>query len=74
MRSQLKFEVFESSWDSWQGIFQKAADFAERIGKENVLNISHSCDGHNRGVVTVWYWESENTSEMFEINKMNFGD
>jgi hypothetical protein len=55
-------------------LFQQASDFANSIGRENVLNISHSCDGHNRGVVTVWYWQEENTGQMFEINQVNFGD
>jgi len=74
MNSSLKFKVFESSWDSWNKIFQDAADFADSVGKENVLNISHSCDGHNKGVVTVWYWEQSNPGQMFEINQVNFGE
>jgi hypothetical protein len=52
---RVNFEVFRSSFDSWETLFQQAADFAESIGKENLISISHSEDA-NEGVVTVWYW------------------
>ena len=74
MNSRLKFQVFESSWDSWNKIFQNAANFADSIGRENVLSISHSCDGHNKGVVTVWYWEQSDSGRMFEIDRVNFDE
>lgn len=73
MNSELKFETFSSSFDSWDSLFQKACDFANLIGRENVLNISHSCDANNNGVVTVWYWQEAKTEQSFEINKVNFG-
>lgn len=72
MRDNLKFKVFRSSWESWDKLFQQACDFADRIGRENVLNISHSCH-NNDGVVTVWYWEEEDTGQLFEINRTTFG-
>lgn len=59
MNSSLKYKVFKSSWDSWDKWFQKASDFANSIGKENLVNISHSCDSSNEGIVTVWYWQGE---------------
>lgn len=74
MNSTLEFKVFESSWDSWDKIFQQASDFANLIGRENVLNISYSCDGHNKGVVTIWYWEDNLSGQMFEVNQVNFGE
>ena len=52
---EVKFEVFRSSLESWQSLFQQAADFANSIGQENLISISHSED-NNEGVVTVWYW------------------
>ncbi len=73
MNSHLKFEVFRSSWTSWDSLFQEACDFADSIGRENVLNISHSCH-NNEGVVTVWYWAEEGYGQMFEINQVNFGE
>jgi hypothetical protein len=37
-------------------LFQGAAELATSIGKDRLINISHSMD-QNHGVVTVWYWE-----------------
>ncbi len=73
MSAQLKYRYFSSSWDSWDSLFRQASNFAEKVGRENLVSISHSCNGNNEGVVTVWYWEEENSGEMFEINKVNFG-
>ena len=52
------FEVFMSSFKSWDSLFAEAAAFAESIGPENLISISHSED-QNKGVVTVWYWSKE---------------
>ena len=52
------FEVFKSSFKSWESLFAEAATFAESIGPENLIGISHSED-QNKGVVTVWYWSKE---------------
>ncbi|MEZ5426134.1 MAG: hypothetical protein R2747_07715 [Pyrinomonadaceae bacterium] len=52
---EVRFELFRGSWTSWEALFQEAAEFATRLGRDRVINISHSCDG-NDGVVTVWYW------------------
>lgn len=74
MNSKLKFKVFQSAYESWDSLFGKAGDFADSIGRESVLSISHSCHG-NDGVVTVWYWEDESDlGQMFEINRVNFGE
>ncbi len=54
--SRAAFRHFEAQWDSWEELFQKAADFASGIGPKRLISISHSED-HNTGVVTVWYWE-----------------
>jgi len=54
----VNFEIFESSFKSWESLFAEAAAFAERVGRENLITISHSED-HNEGVVTVWYWSGE---------------
>ncbi|MDH3493459.1 MAG: hypothetical protein OEM82_07915 [Acidobacteriota bacterium] len=72
MVTKLTFKAFESSWDSWEKLFQKASDFANSVGRECVLNISHSCDGGNRGVVTVWYWK-EKTESDFVLNRTDLG-
>lgn len=74
MNARLKFKVFKSSWDSWDKLCQQAADFATTVGKDNVVNVSHSCCGSNDGTVTIWYWQDETADQMFEINQVNFGD
>lgn len=74
MNSKLQYKTFKSSWDSWDNLFKQASEFADRIGRENVLNISQSCNGNNEGVVTVWYWQDEMMGQMFEINQVNFGE
>lgn len=71
MNARLRFETFSSSFDSWDSLFKQAGEFADSIGRENVLNISHSCDGNNNGVVTVWYW-AEESRDSFTINKVNW--
>jgi hypothetical protein len=54
----VRFEVFRSSFQSWESLFSEAAAFAESVGRENLIGISHSED-QNNGVVTVWYWSDE---------------
>ena len=73
MDANLRYKVFRSSWNSWDTLFQEACDFADSIGRENVLNISHSCH-NNEGVVTVWFWQEKNPGRMFELNQVNFGE
>ena len=68
----MRFKAFESSWDSWDKLFSKASDFANTIGREDLVNISHSCDGSNKGVVTVWYWGESDPSD-FKINETDLG-
>jgi hypothetical protein len=53
---QVQFKFFQSSFSSWNEMFQEAADFASQLPKDRLINISHSADG-NVGVVTVWYWD-----------------
>jgi hypothetical protein len=52
------FEVFKSSFRSWESLFAEAATFAESVGPEHLIGISHSED-QSKGVVTVWYWSDE---------------
>ena len=49
---------FESSMDSWSSMFSDAAAFATEIGRDKVINISHSAD-HHRGCVAVWFWQAQ---------------
>jgi hypothetical protein len=52
------FEVFKSSFRSWESLFAEAATLAESVGPGRLIGISHSED-QNKGVVTVWYWSDE---------------
>jgi hypothetical protein len=53
---RVAFEIFRSHTESWEELFQHAADFAAEIGPEKLISISHSEDS-NEGVVTVWHWQ-----------------
>jgi hypothetical protein len=55
---KVQFKVFESGLKSWGTLFQEAASFAESVGVEQLISISHSADG-GRGVIAVWYWSDE---------------
>ena len=61
VRRRVQFEVFKSSFKSWESMFSEAAAFAESIGPDRLISISHSED-QNKGVVTVWYWSDEPTA------------
>lgn len=52
---KVHYEVFRSSFQSWESLFREASAFAEKIGEQRLINISHSCDNAD-SVVTVWYW------------------
>ena len=55
LRGKLQFKVFRSSTKYWETLFSEAADFANTMGVDRVVNISTTCD-HGDSVVTVWYW------------------
>jgi len=57
---RLQYRVFRGTWASWDELFRQAADFANEIGPERVVTISHSEDKDD-GVVAVWYWHDENS-------------
>jgi len=52
---KVRFKQFRGTITTWEALFQEASDFPAQIGKERLINISHSEDS-NKGVVTVWYW------------------
>ena len=55
MQPRVEFRVFRGVMTSWAALFEEAAQFATEIGRERLINISHSED-KNDGVVTVWFW------------------
>jgi hypothetical protein len=59
---RVRYEVFQSSIESWQSLFNRAAEFATQVGPSRLIAISHSegrGDLTGNGVVTVWYWDEE---------------
>lgn len=52
---KVRSRIFKSSFKSWDGICNEAAEFATLQGQENVISISHSQEGIY-GVAIVWYW------------------
>ena len=55
---KMKFKMFRGLFASWDTLFTHASEFATKIGKDRVINISHS-NSRRDGVVTVWYWSDE---------------
>jgi len=51
----VRFEVFRGVMATWPGLFQQAAEFATRLGRDRLITIAHSEDQQD-GVVAVWYW------------------
>lgn len=60
---KVKFKMFRGVFASWDKLFTQASEFATKIGRDKVINISHS-DSHSDGVVTVWYWSDEQDGEL----------
>ena len=52
---RVAYEIFRSTWSSWQELFGQAAQFATGVGPQRLISISHS-EENGHGVVTVWYW------------------
>ena len=52
------YKMFKGTLKSWDTLFEEAAAFADTIGRERLIGISHSADQHT-GVVTVWYWADQ---------------
>jgi len=50
----VRYEVFRGVMATW-GLFQQAAEFATRLGRDRLITIAHSEDQQD-GVVAVWYW------------------
>jgi hypothetical protein len=59
---RMAYRVFRGTFATWGKLFTEAAQFATEIGPERVVSISHSED-RSDGVVTVWYWTTEDKVE-----------
>jgi hypothetical protein len=54
-KGTVRFECFRGQFSSWDTVCAQAAEFANRVGSERIINISHSHDG----IVVVWYRSNE---------------
>jgi hypothetical protein len=57
-KGRLAYRVFRGTWATWEELFSQAAAFANELGPEKVVSISHSEDDDD-GVVAVWYWTND---------------
>jgi predicted Zn-ribbon and HTH transcriptional regulator len=52
---RIQCKVFRAVFKSWETLFDEATEFANSVGRDNVISISHASD-HSEGIVAVWYW------------------
>ena len=62
MRVQCK--MFSSSTKKWDALIAEATEFATKVGKDRLINISVSASGGTdlfglggQGAIFVWHWE-----------------
>ena len=55
------YKIFKSQSKSWDQLFNEASQFANQLGEQRLISISHSCDQYE-AVVAVWYWDKEVTT------------
>ena len=58
----VKCKYFKGTLATWETLFGDAAVFAENVGRERLIGISHSQD-HYEGVVAVWYWDEPGAAD-----------
>ena len=58
------YRMFKSYTKSWDTLFNEASNFANAMGRDRVINITHSCD-QSEGVVVVWYWDSARQDQTY---------
>ncbi len=55
---RITFKSFDSKMASREKLFRAAIDFANKLDRKDLVNITHSEDRDNI-VITVWYWTDE---------------
>ncbi len=58
---QVKYKFFRGLLATWDDLFAQAAEFAQEIGRDRLINVSHANSGGD-GTVTVWYWADDESS------------
>ena len=59
---RLTYRIFRGTLATWNQLFTEAAAFANEVGPDRIVNISHSAD-RGDGVVVVWYLTTGNDSQ-----------
>lgn len=52
------YKIYDSKMASREKLFKAATEFANKIGPDDLINITHSEDRDNI-VITIWYWALE---------------
>ena len=69
---ELKYRVFSSGGVFWttagatESACAEAADFANRLPPESIVDVCMSHPGYRRAFVTVWYWSGPRGIEKVE--------
>ena len=55
---QVRFKTFQSQFGLRERVLQKVAEYAQQVGRERLISISHTEERDN-AVITIWYWEED---------------
>lgn len=62
----IQSHVFQSESMSWEDMSAEAAEFATKIGRDNLISISIAAAGGSAfagygatGIIIVWYWDNQ---------------
>ena len=50
----VKYKEFRGAFSTWESLYKEASEYATKIGKDRLINISQAV--HAVPVVTVWFW------------------
>ena len=59
---RLTHRKFRGTLATWEQLFSEAEAFANEVGPDRIVNLSHSAD-RGDGVVVVWYLTTEDNSQ-----------
>jgi hypothetical protein len=66
------FKAFDSKMASREKLFKAASEFANQIGPDRLITLTHSEDRDNI-VITIWYWGEEEIRPGPAKIKQSFG-
>ena len=59
---RVAYRKFRGTLISWEELFNEATAFANEVGPDRIVNISHSAD-RGDGLVVVWYLTTEEVKQ-----------